>query len=97
VAEWTKTQQPLPVTQEHWSMYFDISFTLNGTGGGVVLISVKGDPLLYVVVYEALVNGLRITTKLRIQRLYIRGDSKLIINQAMGESNCHDSCMLTYQ
>jgi hypothetical protein len=31
-----------PVTQEHWSMNFDGSFTLNGAGGGVVLISPKG-------------------------------------------------------
>jgi hypothetical protein len=36
VAEWTKTQQPPPpnpITQEHWSMYFDGSFTLNGARG----------------------------------------------------------------
>jgi hypothetical protein len=33
MAEWTETRQPHPpppVTQEHWSMYFDGSFTLNG-------------------------------------------------------------------
>jgi ribonuclease HI len=50
-------------------MYFDGSFTLNGVGGGIVLISPKGDRLSYVirvhfcatnnmVEYEALVNGL---------------------------------------
>jgi hypothetical protein len=50
VAEWTKTQQsPAPVTREHWSMYFDDSFTLNWAGGGIVLISPKGDQLLYVI------------------------------------------------
>jgi hypothetical protein len=39
VAEWTKTQQSLaPVTREHWSMYFNGSFTLNGAWGGIVLI-----------------------------------------------------------
>jgi ribonuclease HI len=27
--------------------------------------------------YDALVNGLRITTELRVQQLYIRGDSDL--------------------
>jgi hypothetical protein len=32
-----------PVAQEHWTMYFDGSFTLNGTRGGKVLISPKGD------------------------------------------------------
>jgi ribonuclease HI len=49
-----------------------------------------------VVEYEALVNGLCITTELGVQRLYICSDSKLIINQVMGESNCCDSCMVAY-
>jgi ribonuclease HI len=47
--------------------------------------------------YEALVKGLHITTELRVQRLYIYGDSELIINQAMGESNYHDSHMAAYR
>jgi ribonuclease HI len=73
-----------------------------------VLISPKGDRLLYiirlhfratnnVVEYKALVNGLCIATLLGIQWLYIRGDSVLIINQVMGESNYHDSRMAAYQ
>jgi ribonuclease HI len=47
--------------------------------------------------YDALVNGLRITTKLNVQQLYIRGDSELVINQVMGESNCRDSGMAAYR
>jgi ribonuclease HI len=58
-------------------MYFDGSFTLNGPGGGAVLISPKGDRLLYVIRlyfhatnnvadYDALVNGLRITAELGV-------------------------------
>jgi ribonuclease HI len=77
MAEWTETQQPPPVTQEHWSMYFDGSFTLNGAGGGIVLISPKGDHFLNVirlyfcttnnvVEYEALVNDLRIAVELGV-------------------------------
>jgi ribonuclease HI len=77
VADWTETQQPpQSITKEHWSMYFDGSI-LRGVGGGVVLISPKGDRLLYVIWlhfhttnnvadYEALVNGLCIATELRI-------------------------------
>jgi ribonuclease HI len=56
-------------------MYFDGSFTLNEAGGGIVLISLKGDWLLYVIrlhfratdnvtEHKALVNGLRIATEL---------------------------------
>jgi hypothetical protein len=101
VAEWTETQQPPTiVTREHWSMYFDDSFTLNEVGGSVILISPKGDRLIYVILlhfriannvveYEALINGLRITAERGVQRLYIHGDSELIVNQVMGESNCY--------
>jgi ribonuclease HI len=71
-------------------MYFDGSFILNGVRGGIVLISPKGDQLLYVIrlhfhaiynvaEYEALINVMCITTELRVQRLYIRDDSELII------------------
>jgi ribonuclease HI len=58
-------------------MYFGGSFTLNGATGGMVLITPKGDRLLYVirlhfhatnnvVEYEALVNNLRITAELGV-------------------------------
>jgi ribonuclease HI len=109
VVEWTETQQPPPlVTGEHWIMYIDGSFTLNGARGGVVLISPKGDQLLYVIrlhfhatnnvaEYEALVNSLRTATEIRIQRVYIRGDSELVVNQVMGESNYHDSRLVAYR
>jgi ribonuclease HI len=76
-------------------------------GGGVVLIYPKGDQLLYViglhfhatnnvVEYEALVNDLHITVELRVQWLYICSDPELVVNQVMGESNCHDSSMAAY-
>jgi ribonuclease HI len=60
---------------EHWSMPFDASFTFNRAGGCRVLISPKGDWLLYmirlhfrttnnVVEYEAPINGLHIAVVL---------------------------------
>jgi ribonuclease HI len=108
VVEWTKTQQPPLIIQEYLSMYFDGSFTHNGARGGVVLISPKGDRLLYVIrlhfsctnnvaKYKALVNGLRITTELGVQWLYIHRDSELIVNQVMGESNYRNSYMTSYR
>jgi ribonuclease HI len=89
-------------------MYFDGSFTLNGAGGGMVLISPKGDQLLYVILlhfcatnnvkeYEALINGLHITAKIGVQRLCICGDSELVVNQVKGDSNCRDSYMAAYR
>jgi ribonuclease HI len=47
--------------------------------------------------YEALINSLRITTELGVQWLYIHGNSELVVNQVMGESNCRDSCMAAYR
>jgi ribonuclease HI len=73
-----------------------------------VLISHKGDRLLDIIrlhfcttnnvaEYEALVNGLRITAEHGVQRLYIYGDSELIVNQVMGESHYRDSHMAAYR
>jgi len=46
--------------------------------------------------YEALVNGLHIAIELGIKRLDIRDDSRLIIDQVMKESSCHDPKMDAY-
>jgi ribonuclease HI len=70
-----------------------------------MLISPKGDHLLYVIrlhfcvtnnvaEYEALINGLHIAAELEVQRLYIHDNSELVVNQVMGDSNCHGSIPL---
>jgi ribonuclease HI len=46
--------------------------------------------------YEALVNGMYITTELGVQRLYICGNSEFVVNQVIGESKCHNPCMVAY-
>jgi ribonuclease HI len=46
--------------------------------------------------YEALNNGLCIAIELGIQRLNIRGDSQLVIDQVMKQSNCHNPKMAVY-
>ena len=46
--------------------------------------------------YGALINGLRITIKLGIRRLDVRGDSQLVIDQVMKESSCHNAKMAAY-
>jgi ribonuclease HI len=89
-------------------MYFDGSITLNSAKRGVVLISPKGDRLLYMIQlhfratnnveeFEALDNGLRITAELEVQQLYVHREFALFINQVMGESNCGDSRMAAYR
>jgi ribonuclease HI len=46
--------------------------------------------------YEALVNGLRIAIELRVRCLDARGDSQLVIDQAMKNSHCRDRKMEAY-
>ena len=72
-------------------MCFDGSIMVSGSGTGVVLISLDRSRLHYAihlhfstsknaVEYEALINGLRITIKLGATRLYVRGDSELVVD-----------------
>ena len=88
-------------------MYFDGSVMAPGSGDGVVLISPDGSRLRYTirlhfsasnnaVEYEALINGLRITIKLRAMRLYVHGDSELVVDQVMKESSCKSPLMTAY-
>ena len=43
VTEWIEVQLPiLNVTHEYWTMYFDGSIMVPGSGAGVVLISQMG-------------------------------------------------------
>ncbi|XP_066392516.1 uncharacterized protein [Miscanthus floridulus] len=46
--------------------------------------------------YEVVINGLRITIKLVIQRLDVRGDPQLVIDQVTKESSCHNAKMAAY-
>ena len=78
-----------------------------GAGASLVFISPLGVRMRYairlhfptsnnVAEYEALVNGLHIAIELGIKRLDVRGDSRLIIDQVMKESSCHDPKMDAY-
>ena len=78
-----------------------------GSGVGVVLISPDGSRLRYAIrlhflasnnatEYEALIKGLRITIELGAMRLYIRGDSELVVDQVMKEFSCKSPLMTAY-
>jgi ribonuclease HI len=73
-------------------MYFDGSLTIDGAGAGILFISPTNEQLRYVLrihfltsnnvaEYKACFHGLRIAVDLGIKRLYIDGDSALVINQ----------------
>lgn len=80
-------------------MYFDGWLKLGGVGTGIVFISPDRKQLKYVVQilwqatnneakYEALINGLRIATSLRIKRLLFYGDLAIVINQLKKDWDC---------
>jgi ribonuclease HI len=73
-------------------MYFDGSLNIDGAGVGVLFISPNKDELRYVlrlhlptsnnvVEYEACLHGMRIAVELGVKRLFVYGDSALVINQ----------------
>ena len=108
VAEWTEVQlSTLDVTHEYWIMYFDGSIMALDSGAGGALISLDGSRLRCtirlhflasnnVVEFEALINGLCIAIELGATRLYVRGDSELVVNQVMKESSYKSPLMAAY-
>jgi ribonuclease HI len=73
-------------------MYFVGSLTIDGAGAGILFISPTNEQLRYILrihfpasknaaEYEACFHGLHIAVDLGIKRLYVHGDSALVINQ----------------
>jgi len=73
-------------------MYFDGSLNINGASAGILFISPDKDKLRYVLrilfpasnnvaEYEACLHDIRLAVKLGVKRLYVHGDSALVINQ----------------
>jgi ribonuclease HI len=73
-------------------MYFDGSLNIDGAEVGVLFISPNKDELRYVLrlyfsasnntaEYEACLHDIRIEVELGVKRLYVYGDSALVINQ----------------
>jgi ribonuclease HI len=107
LAEWIEQQHPTQIHSEHWTMFFDGSKMLNGSGAGVVLVSPRGDRLSYVhqihfdssnnkAEYEALLYGLRMAISLGVRRLMVYGDSDLVVNQVMKEWDVRNPDMTGY-
>ena len=88
-------------------MYFDGSFTLKGTGAGVVLSPPTGETLRYIIrldfkatnnkaEYEGLLTSLRAAAGLGVRRLIVKGDSQLVVNQVNKDYQCSDPMMVAY-
>jgi ribonuclease HI len=108
IAEWTDLDvRGIGDLPDHLVMYFYGSYSLKGTGAGVVLIPPEGDMLKYAIQiefsatnniaeYVGLVTGLRLAKELSIRRLLIQGDFRLMAKQVQKEYGCNNDKMTDY-
>jgi ribonuclease HI len=109
-AEWLELQNTGPPDLSSvWTMYFDGSKRIQGTGVGVVLISPQGDKLKYVLrisfsqasnneaEYEALLHGMKMAKACGATRLKIFRDSNLVVQQVMNKCDAISDNMTAYR
>ena len=93
IAAWTDLNEPsVSNTSDHWSMFFDGSLNIDGTGAGILFVSPNKDKLRYILrilfpalnnvaEYEACLHGIRLAIELGVKHLYVHGDSAIVTNQ----------------
>jgi ribonuclease HI len=109
-AEWLELQNTgPPYLSNVWTMYFDESKRVQGAGAVVVLISLQGDKLKYVLrmsfpqasnneaEYEALLHGMKMAKACGATQLNIFGDSNLVVQQVMNRCDAISDNMTTYR
>ena len=101
INDWTESQVPKQKPDNtYWTIHFDGSRQLEGSGAGVVLASPKGEKFHYVLrlmfpctnnaaKYEALLRGLRMAKEMSLSRVRCFGDSDLVAQrlEVRGDSN----------
>ena len=90
-----------------WKMLFDGASHKDGAGAGVVFVTSEGHVLPYsftlmevcsnnVAEYQALLLGLRMAVDIKQRHLQIYGDSKMVINQLLGEYEVRKPELMPY-
>src|SRR3954464_112637 len=109
LVDWAETQYAPPAPGvDHWRMHFDSSKMKSGLGAGVVLTSLKGDQLNYVLQihfaasnnvaeYEALVHGIKLAKEIGIRNIECFRDSDLVVQQCTGSWDAKDANMASYR
>ena len=88
-------------------LYFDGSVCNEGRGIGVVLVSPRGATFDFSsqlefhctnnqAEYEALLFGLEILQSMGVKCVSAFGDSHLVVQQVLGESQCYDGTLNSY-
>ena len=92
----------------YWTIHFDGSRQLEGSGAGVILASPRGDKFCYVLPlmfpctnnateYEALLHGLRMAKEMNLSRVRCPDDSDLVAQQVSGKWDSKDPLMAAYR
>src|ERR1041384_5136826 len=95
-------------TTKYWTMHFDGSRQLQGSGAGVVLTSPTGEKLCYVLQlqftcannaaeYKARLHSLRLAREMNISRIQCFSDSDLVSQQVSGKWDSKDPVMVAYR
>ena len=97
INDWTELQVPQEKPDNtYWTIHFDGSRQLEGSGAGVVFASPRGDKFRYVLrlmfpctnnaaEYEALLPGLRMAKEMSLSWVRCFGDSDLVAQQVSGK------------
>ena len=93
---WTELQMPEEKPDNtYWTIHFDGSRQLEGSGAGFILTSPRGDKFCYVLrlmfpctnnatEYEALLHGLWMAKQMSLSQVRCFGDSDLVAQQVSG-------------
>ncbi|GKE31095.1 putative nucleotidyltransferase, ribonuclease H [Tanacetum coccineum] len=91
----TKAPENLRTEPDIWKLYTDEASNKHGSGAGLILIDPDGAEYSYALrlnfansnndaEYEALLAGLRIATKMKVEKMHAFIDSKLVASQVEG-------------
>ena len=108
VNDWTELQMPEEKPDNtYWTIHFDGSRQLEGSGARVVLASPRGDKFYYVLrlmfpctnnaaEYETLLHGLQMAKEMNLSRVRCLDDSDLVAQEVPGTWDSKDPLMATY-
>ena len=109
INDWAELHMPKEKPDNtYWTIHFDGSRQLEGSGAGVVLASPRGDKFCYVLrlmfpctnnaaEYEALLHGLRMAKEMNLSRVRCFGDSDSVAQQVSGTWDSKDPLMAAYR
>ncbi|XP_074298228.1 uncharacterized protein LOC141629057 [Silene latifolia] len=90
-----------------WQMYFDGAARKDGAGAGVVFVTPQNHLMPYsftltqlcsnnMAEYQALILGLQMAIEIGVRDMDIYGDSKLVVNQVLGEYEVKKEDLIPY-